>query len=63
MASSRSGERLRTVRPLRRTSSGSRRSAALTRFCTSTCALSMSVPTSKVTVTDRLPSLVDCEAM
>ena len=38
-----------TVMPLRRTSSGRRGSAAATRFCTSTCALSMSVPTSKVT--------------
>src|SRR5258706_350355 len=38
------------VTPNRRTSSGSRGSACATRFCTSCCALSGSVPSLKVTV-------------
>jgi len=38
------------------TSSGSVGSALLTRFCTSTVAMSMSVPMSKVTVISQLPS-------
>ena len=59
----RSGEFLRTVTPSRRTSSGSRGSATATRFCTSTCALSRSVPSLKVTVIVSLPSPVDCDDM
>jgi len=39
-------------------SSGSFAMATLTRFCTSTVAMSGSVPTSKVTVILTLPSLV-----
>jgi len=57
----RSGLRFFTVIPSRRTSSGSLGSASATRFCTSTCALSMSVPGLKVTVSTIDPSLVDCE--
>ena len=51
----------RVVRPCRLTSSGSRGSAAATRFCTSTVAMSTSTPTSNVTVTPIEPSseLVD----
>ncbi len=45
-----SGEFLRVVTPLRWTSSGSRGCAIATRFCTSTWALSRSVPSLKVTV-------------
>ena len=41
---------LRVTTPLRCTSSGSRGCAMATRFCTSTCALSRSVPSLKVTV-------------
>ena len=47
--------------PSRRTSSGSRGSAMLTRFCTSTCAVSRSVPSANVTVIVVRPSAVDCE--
>jgi hypothetical protein len=52
---------LLTRRPCRRTSSGSTGSAALTRFCTSTWALSTSVPISNVMVSAYDPSaeLVD----
>ena len=53
-----SGEFLRTVTPSRRTSSGSRGSAIATRFCTSTWAMSRSVPSAKVTVSDSWPSPV-----
>jgi hypothetical protein len=60
---SKSGEFLRTVMPVRRTSSGRRGSASATRFCTSTCALSRSVPSAKVTVSDIDPSAVDCDVM
>ena len=42
--------------PWRLTSSGSLGSAMPTRFCTSTVAMSMSVPTSNVTVRSMLPS-------
>ncbi len=54
----RSGELLIVVMPKRRTSSGRRGSAWLTRFCTSCCALSGSVPRRKVTVRVMVPSLV-----
>ena len=49
----RSGELFCVVTPRSRTSSGSRGSACETRFCTCTCALSRSVPSSKVTVRSR----------
>jgi hypothetical protein len=52
---------LRVVTPIRRTSSGRRGSAIATRFCTSTCAVSRSVPSWNVIVIDMLPSLVHCE--
>ena len=52
-----------TVTPIARTSSGRRGSAIATRFCTSTWACSRSVPSLKVTVSDMLPSLVDCDDM
>ncbi len=55
------GELLSTVTPSLRTSSGNRAEAVVTRFCTSTCALSRSVPSLKVTSTFRLPSAVDWE--
>ena len=45
-----------TVTPCFLTSSGSVGSASLTRFCTSTFAMSTSVPTSKVTSILLLPS-------
>ena len=51
------------VMPRRRTSSGRRGSATATRFCTSTWALSRSVPSLKVTVSDMAPSLVEYEDM
>jgi len=41
--------------PWRRTSSGSRCSTARRRFCTSICAMSISVPDSNVTVIEALP--------
>ena len=49
--------------PRRRTSSGSFGSACETRFWTSTCALSMSVPSLNVTVRVITPSLVAWEKM
>ena len=49
---------LAVVTPRRRTSSGSRGSACETRFCTSCCALSGSVPSLKVTVSVIRPSVV-----
>ncbi|MNC41722.1 hypothetical protein D3C75_904990 [compost metagenome] len=52
------GEDLRTDTPLRCTGSGRRGVARATRFCTSTWALSTSVPPLKVTVRFRLPSEV-----
>ena len=58
---SRSGEAFFTVMPRRRTSSGSRGSAMATRFCTSTCAWSTSVPWRNTTLTVRRPSPVDWE--
>ena len=58
-----SGELLRVVTPWRRTSSGRRGSATATRFCTSTCAVSRSVPSAKVTVIVTLPSAVEFELM
>ena len=45
-----SGEFFRVTTPLRCTSSGNCGCAIATRFCTSTCALSRSVPSLKVTV-------------
>ena len=54
----RSGELLTVVMPRRRTSSGRRGSACETRFCTSCCALSGSVPSRKVTVSVIRPSVV-----
>ncbi len=62
-AISMSGDDLRTVTPRRRTSSGRRGSATATRFCTSTCASSTSVPSAKVTVIESCPSPVACEDM
>ncbi len=59
----RSGEFLRVTTPRRRTASGRRGSAIATRFCTSTCASSRSVPSRKVTVIAAWPSAVDCEDM
>ena len=56
---SRSGDCFCVVTPSRRTSSGSRASAIATRFCVSTCALSRSVPSLKVTVILAWPSLVE----
>ena len=53
-----SGEFFFTVTPSRRTSSGSFGSAIATRFWTSTCAMSRSVPSAKVTVSCSLPSAV-----
>ncbi len=59
----RSGDCLVTVTPMERTSSGRRGWAMATRFCTRTCAVSRSVPSLKVTASDMLPSLVDCDVM
>jgi hypothetical protein len=53
-----SGELLTVDRPRRRTSSGRRGSACATRFCTSCCALSGSVPRRKVTLSVIRPSVV-----
>ena len=50
-----SGLFLRVVTPLRCTSSGSLGCAIATRFCTSTWALSRSVPSLKVTVIVNCP--------
>ena len=58
-----SGERLAVVTPRRRASSGSLGSATATRFCTSTCALSKSVPSLNVIVSVIEPSLVHCADM
>ena len=55
----RSGELFFTVTPSRCTTSGRRGVAMATRFCVSTCAVSRSVPSLKVTVSSRLPSPVD----
>ena len=52
-----------TLMPVVRTSMGRRPSAALTRFCTSTAARSMSRETSKVTVMALEPSLPEVEVM
>ena len=51
------------VTPIRLTSSGSLASATETRFCTSTWAVSRSVPSSKVTSRNIWPSLVQRDAM
>jgi len=45
------------------TASGSLGMASETRFCTSTWAMSRSVPTAKVTVSFIWPSLVDFDSM
>ena len=55
-----SGERLATMMPLRRTSSGRRGMATATRLFSCTTARSMSVPTSNVVVMVSDPS---CEAL
>ena len=57
------GELLSVETPMARTSSGRRGSACATRFCTCTCARSMSVPMRKVTVSASEPSIVACEDM
>ena len=49
-------ERFSVFTPSRMTSSGNLGWAMATRFCTSTVAMSMSVPTSKVTVNSYEPS-------
>ena len=49
--------------PSRRTSSGRRGSAIATRFWTSTCALSRSVPSWNVIVSVIWPSVVLCDDM
>ena len=51
-----------TVTPCTCTDCGSDAIAAETRFCTSTCAKFRSVPISKVTISEYVPSdaLVDC---
>jgi hypothetical protein len=59
----RSGEALRTVTPSRCTSSGRRGTATETRFCTSTCAVSTSVPGLNTTLIVSVPSPTDCELM
>ncbi|MNL88596.1 hypothetical protein D3C87_2183950 [compost metagenome] len=51
-----SGELLTVVMPSARTSAGRRGSACDTRFCTSCCALSGSVPNLNVTVSVSTPS-------
>src|SRR3954470_16388329 len=56
-----SGVDLLTVTPMRCTSCGNFGVACATRFCTSTCALSTSVPSLNVTVSVITPSLVACE--
>ncbi len=58
-----SGEALRTVTPIARVSSGRRGSASETRFCTSTCASLMSVPSAKLIVIVSDPSPIDEEDM
>ena len=55
----RSEEVLTVVTPRSRTSCGRRGSAWATRFCTCTWARSTSVPSLKVTVRVRMPSMVD----
>ena len=53
------GDALVVVTPTRCTSGGRRETTWATRFCTSTCALSASVPSRKVTVSVITPSAVD----
>ncbi len=57
------GDFFLVVTPVRLTSSGSLASATATRFCTSTWAVSRSVPSSKVTSSVIWPSLVHFEDM
>src|SRR5262249_2829119 len=57
------GDFFLVVTPWRLTSSGSLASATLTRFCTSTWAMSRLVPSSKVTSRVIWPSLVEREDM
>jgi hypothetical protein len=59
----RSGELLSVVMPRRWTSCGRRGVAIATRFCTSTCAWSRSVPSLNVMVSAIAPSLVEYEDM
>ena len=63
ITSIRSGDFLRTVTPMRCTSSGRRGIAIETRFCTSTCAWSMLVPGLNTTSIVSAPSPVDCDTM
>ena len=63
MVRSSSGDRLRVVMPVARTTSGSCGIARLTRFCTRTCAMFRSVPLANVTVSEYEPSLVLCDDM
>ena len=58
-----SGEFFSVTTPMRCTSGGRRGNACETRFCTSTCAWSRSVPSAKVTVSVIRPSEVACENM
>src|SRR5207248_11271267 len=58
-----SGERFWTVTPMALTTSGKSGWAMATRFCTSTWAMLMSVPSSKVTSRVYEPSLLDCDDM
>ena len=61
--SSRFGLSFSVTTPTRRTTSGSRGSAAATRFWTCTCAMSRSVPNANVTVRVIDPSLADWLSM
>ncbi len=58
-----SGEDFSVTTPMRCTSAGRRGAARATRFCTCTCAMSTSVPGSKVTVSVSGPFAVACELM
>ncbi len=54
-----SGELFAVMTPICCTSCGRRGAAMATRFCTCTCAISRSVPTSKVTAMEKRPSAVE----
>src|SRR4051794_1486486 len=58
-----SGERFLTLTPIVWTTEGRLGAAMAVRFCTSTWAMLISVPTSKVTSRVYEPSLLDCEDM
>ncbi len=62
-ASKMSGERLRVLTPVCRTTSGNSGMARLMRFCTSTWAKFRLIPGLNVTVNVYEPSLVHWEAM